>query len=70
MSDLLDKLHEMRATTVKTMADGLAKDEGWAGWLALLAQVEAAIRAIEAVEEEGEDCARGVPQAARSARGA
>ena len=43
----------MRASTVKTMTDELARDEGWASWLPLLAQIEVAIRAVEAVEEEG-----------------
>ena len=55
MSDLIAKLREMRATTVKRIAGELARDEAWASWLPLLAQVEVAIRAVEAVEAEGED---------------
>ena len=73
MDDLLDKLHEMRFVTIATMAGELAKDEGWAQWMTLLCQIQTSIQAIEALQEieaEGEDCARGVPQAAQSARGA
>ena len=52
MLELAAHLRAQRADLVERMANALAADGDWHGWLGLLAQVQVALQAVEAVVEE------------------